>query len=305
MASVLYIFNPEHDLCLANGDRHYMPPSSAVQFAFAGVEAMRILYGDDACVVAAAGYGEWKNAHPDFTPSRIVPWGWNLRLKQQLVELGVASELLPDDDRLERMRKLQHRATLLPLQPHALQCCDEASVSAFVEAHGEVVMKSPWSGAGRGLRWVSRQLGEKDCFWLHRVLRQQGSVVVEQRFRRLYDFAIEYVVEQGHVRKTGYSLFETQSGVYRCNHLLADADIRRQVGIGDALEERLLTWLDATVAPYYEGPLGVDLFTTEDGSCIVCEMNLRHTMGMVAHSYLERRPWAVGERWIFSPTDIH
>lgn len=303
--SVLYIFNPEHDLCLANGDRHYMPPSSALDFSFAGVEAMRILYGDDVCVVAAGGYGDWKRAHPDFVPTRIVPWGWDLRLKQLLTEQGLPTEMLLDDGRLERLRLLQHRSTLLPLQPHAAQCSDEASVTALVEAYGDVVMKSPWSGAGRGLRWVSRQLGEKDIFWLRRVLRQQGSVVVERRFKRLYDFAIEYVVEQGRTRKTGYSLFETQSGVYRCNILLSDEDIRRKVGLDDDMENRLLAWLDTVVAPNYEGPLGVDLFTADDGSCKVCEMNLRHTMGMVAHCYLERHPWMMGDRWIFSPTAIH
>ena len=28
-----YIFNPEHDLCLASGEVDYIPPASAVEFA--------------------------------------------------------------------------------------------------------------------------------------------------------------------------------------------------------------------------------------------------------------------------------
>ena len=30
---LLCIFNPEHDLCLAKGRAHYVPPRSAVEFA--------------------------------------------------------------------------------------------------------------------------------------------------------------------------------------------------------------------------------------------------------------------------------
>ena len=29
---IRYIFNPEHDLCLANGSPHYLPPASALKF---------------------------------------------------------------------------------------------------------------------------------------------------------------------------------------------------------------------------------------------------------------------------------
>ena len=43
----LLIFNPEHDLCLANGDANYMPPASALRFASQGAALMRMLYGED------------------------------------------------------------------------------------------------------------------------------------------------------------------------------------------------------------------------------------------------------------------
>ena len=29
----IYIFNPEHDLCIANGDENFVPPRSAMGFA--------------------------------------------------------------------------------------------------------------------------------------------------------------------------------------------------------------------------------------------------------------------------------
>ena len=33
MTKQIYIFNPEHDLCIANGDENFVPPRSAVGFA--------------------------------------------------------------------------------------------------------------------------------------------------------------------------------------------------------------------------------------------------------------------------------
>ena len=33
MPNQIYIFNPEHDLCIANGDENFVPPRSAVGFA--------------------------------------------------------------------------------------------------------------------------------------------------------------------------------------------------------------------------------------------------------------------------------
>ena len=39
------IFNPEHDLCLAKGRAHYVPPRSAVEFARRDAGIMQVLYG--------------------------------------------------------------------------------------------------------------------------------------------------------------------------------------------------------------------------------------------------------------------
>ena len=47
---MLCIFNPEHDLCLANGNRHFMPPSSALQFAREGVSIMQVVYPEEVAV---------------------------------------------------------------------------------------------------------------------------------------------------------------------------------------------------------------------------------------------------------------
>lgn len=63
------IFNPEHDLCMANGDANFVPPFSALEFGrdCAGLTSY----------IQKAGDGE------------IVPWGWDAVLKQRLVKQGV------------------------------------------------------------------------------------------------------------------------------------------------------------------------------------------------------------------------
>lgn len=296
--SVLYIFNPEHDLCLSNGDRHYVPPASALAFAKAGCDVMRILYGPRAQVTTADDYALWRAEHRDVDIQQIVPWGWDPRLRQRLLDQGADSSLLPAEADLTTIRDLQHRATVLPLQPHAVACVSLGEVQQALTQWGDVVLKSPWSGAGRGLRWVSGCLTDADKGWVNRVLLSQQSVIVERRFRVAHDFALEMMVEHGATHLVGYSLFLTQSGVYRHNLLLADDAIKQRVGMTDAMEQRLAYWVSVTVAPRYEGPLGIDLFTTPEGHCVVSEMNLRHTMGMVAHSYLQRHPEQEGQLWM-------
>ena len=46
---LLCIFNPEHDLCLAKGRAHYVPPRSAVEFACRDASIMSVLYPDAVC----------------------------------------------------------------------------------------------------------------------------------------------------------------------------------------------------------------------------------------------------------------
>ena len=187
----LYIFNPEHDLCLANGDRNFVPPASALDFARTGRDVMRIIYGDEAHVIVADDYALWRGMNPDVVVDGIVPWGWDLRLKQTLLKQGVDNALLPDDRILANLRALQHRSTVLPLQPHATQAASLDEVRSILKENTRIVAKAPWSGAGRGVRWIDGELSDHDEQWLSRIINTQGSVIVERRLDVVYDFAIE------------------------------------------------------------------------------------------------------------------
>ena len=259
---------------------------------------MRILYGDDACVIAADDYAEWQQNNPDVRPNAVVPWGWDMRLKYALLRQGMDADLLPDDEYIERLRRLQHRTTIMPMQTHSACANSVAEVRELLDQYGEIVLKAPWSGSGRGVRWVSQTLSPLDESWIEKIVLGQRCVMVEQRQTVAHDFALEFNVEGGEVEMTGLSLFSTQSGVYRHNSLMSDDAIRSLVGLQASTEAAITRWLSVFVAPYYNGCLGVDFFVSDKGDFYVSEMNLRHTMGMVAHRFLELHPEREGTLWI-------
>ena len=293
----LCIFNPEHDLCLANGRAHYVPPRSAIDFARRGASLMQVLYPDSRCLSV---YDIIQSSTLSDQFDRIVPWGWNLTLKYELLKQGVPATLMPSDEVLARWRMLQHRTTILPLQPQSRAATTAEEVRLMISQYRSVVMKAPWSGAGRGLRWVTDRLGEQDVSWLNKVVREQRCVIVEPRREVAADFALEYIIDKQGLRFLGYSLFESAHGVYQSNRLLLDDVICRRVGITSVERQGLEDWLCAHVSPFYQGPLGVDFILDTQGRRYLSEMNLRHTMGWVAHEYLAQHPDADGS--LFNPS---
>lgn len=284
-------------MCLANGDKNYVPPQSALDFSKNGMNVMRIMYGEKNEVITSDGFSEWVANNPSVEVSSIVPWGWDSRLKNQLEKQNVPQTLLPNDEKLHNMRRLQHRTTILPLQQHAWMVTKEDELIELLDRYHSIVMKAPWSGAGRGLRWVTDTLSNTDLAWFAKTVASQQCVVVEVRQSVKHNFAIEYYISNHQVELTGLSLFETQSGVYRHNVLLYDDEIKEMVNFSTASECSLRNWLKLFVAPLYDGPLGIDLICNNEGELFVCEMNLRHTMGMVAHSYLQQHPESHGSLW--------
>lgn len=295
---MLCLFNPEHDLCLANGGPHYVPPASALRFAREGTAIMQVLYpGAQVMPVAQADsafIAAWIARQPEGHISAIVPWGWNAALAASLLKVGVPAQWLPSTATLAHWRQLQHRSTLLPLQPdsHAVQT--PRQVEALLASHPRLVLKAPWSGSGRGLRWVDHALTPLDQQWMQKVVAAQQCVIAEPRRHVAADFALLYHIHHGQLRFVGYSLFNADRGVYRSNLLLPDSQIASRVGYTEAMRSHLESWLLAHIAPHYEGPLGVDHILDSEGHIHISELNLRHTMGLVAHQYLAAHPEAEG-----------
>ena len=275
----LCIFNPEHDLCLAKGRAHYVPPRSAVDFARRDAGIMSVLYPDALCC-SVYDNSQFSILNSQF--HEVVTWGWDAVVKHELIKRGISAELLPSDEEITIIRELQHRSTVLPLQPDCHEVHSVAEMEALLCEREHWVMKAPWSGAGRGLRWVHGSLTAIDRDWLLKAVTAQRCVIAEPRRDVVADVALEYM--SGNFM--GYSYFKTGSGVYKENVMWTDARIV------EAFQETSLRqttahieeWLAANVWPRYRGPLGVDLMVCADGSVHVAEMNFRHTMGMVAHA---------------------
>ena len=58
-------------------------------------------------------------------------------------------------------------------------------------------------------------------------------------------------------------------------------------------------WLAANVWPRYRGPLGIDLMVDAQRHVFVAEINVRHTMGMVAAALGQRH--AMRGRFVIAP----
>ena len=82
MSNQIYIFNPEHDLCVANGDENFVPPRSAVGFAKENIDLSERL------------------KRPNKQRRQIIPWGWNHSLKKRLINEGIDPATLPSEDEL-------------------------------------------------------------------------------------------------------------------------------------------------------------------------------------------------------------
>ena len=208
-------------------------------------------------------------------------WGWDAVVKHELIKRGIPAELLPSDEEIETIRELQHRSTVLPLQEgcHAVKSVEE--MESLLREREHWVMKSPWSGAGRGLRWVHGALTAIDRDWLLKTVTNQRCVIAEPRREVVADVALEY-----NSQFTGYSYFKTSSGVYKENIAMTDdriVETFRETALQQT-KARVEAWLKENVVPRYRGPLGVDLMVCADGSVHVAEINFRHTMGMVAHA---------------------
>lgn len=323
----MYIFNPEHDLALGNFGANYTPPESAVKLA-SDLALLPVWYAPDGELIVAGGAANADYLRtlqsilpirseaipfteiPSFAPERIIPWGWNPLLRQQLIKAGVSRDLLPSMEELARLREYsgrQHAARLLrELLPQNDVFCGGAlfftrlyEVQEYLSSFsGDKVLKMPNSGSGKGLIWIKGEITDKQIDWCRRVIATQGGVVAEPVYDKQTDLAMEFSANHGKVTFECYSLFESaSSGAYAGNRLLTDKQFENEVSkfidvsVLYRLREQLANRL-AVYFPEYEGPMGVDMMIcrTEEGfrlhPCV--EINMRMNMGLVARRFFDR-----------------
>lgn len=321
----LYIFNPEHDMAMANGSAGFQAPESAVLLA-ENLSTLPCWYADGDAIVLSADKLDAPFSSPLIKQDTVAPyseeiagewmpepWGWDAAVAKTFHANGIDGKLIPSVAKLNMVRELSHRrissaameylrertgdANIFP-QP-AVELKTISEINDFMDRNGRVVLKAPWSGSGRGVLWAERMLTPSIAGWCKRVLERQGSVMGEVAMERVQDFAMEFKVTSQGVIFAGYSLFSTETtGVYRGNRLLSNEDIERELTyyidkeLLDKTKEHLIAFLTERLKGSYVGYVGVDMFIFRADNSFklnpIVELNLRMTMGMVARIFYDR-----------------
>ena len=288
----LYIFNPENDMALADGHPGYTAPAQIQQMR-RELWWLPQWWAEEEDIV-------WNGEeHLGLPPdTHIEPWGWSPALCHQLELAGVQESLLPSQDKIEQIRQLSHRQTAvsllqelrdeLPLDGHlagqSALCHSIEEAEETVNQYGEALLKSPWSSSGRGLMKTDNPQWKA---WAKRILKAQGSVVVEQFLHKVTDFALEFWLDgKGGVEYRGLSLFYTnERGAYLGNWVAPEeqklAWLAQYIPLQYLQETR--AWWTARLSRFdYAGPVGIDMMLAQEGICPCIEVNWRWTMGLVS-----------------------
>ena len=322
----MYLFNPWHDLALANFAPNYTPPASAMKMA-EDLALLPVWYGGGDAVIAE---GEANRSFLDSVKSllpvaaemipfqeivlrqgeQVIPWGWNPMLRKKMMSLGIDEHQIPTMEDLGLLKEYANRKNavrlLLELKEEGSHFCGEShyftrldELLEFLQSTpGDKVLKMPVSGSGKGLIWILGSITDKQTDWCRRVIREQGGVVAEPVLRKVTDFAMEFYLQKGKVQFAGFSLFRSAaSGAYAGNELFSDRKIVERLaaycptGLLHGLCESLIQKL-ARFFPFYTGYAGVDMMLceTDEGYRIqpCVEINMRMNMGMVARIFHDR-----------------
>lgn len=294
-----YIFNPDSDLALANGDANYLPPRSARRMAddLSLLPAWYADEGDAVLIPSSDAIYYWSKTssnnilrseikwitNKESLPSQpLSPWGWNAALVKQMRVRGLGDEHLPSVEEMETLRALssrrmavevlaevvQHLSHEHPLMGESAFCLTEEEIARRVEAHPATMLKAPWSSSGKGLRRGQGLYQPPLSGWCARTLAQQGAVVVEPLYNKVKDFAMEFYAsgDGSPLSFVGYSSFVTDAnGSYEGNLLMTDEEIESELGTyvsREALHSvraMLQELIGERIGTDYRGYIGVDM----------------------------------------------
>ena len=308
-----YIFNPDSDLALANGDANYLPPRSARRMAddLSLLPAWYADEGDAVLIPSSDVIYYWSKTlsnnilrseiklvtNKESLPSQpLSPWGWNAALVKQMKVRGLGDEHLPSVEEMEALRALSSRRMAVEVLKALMQnlsdthrligeaafCVTEEEIVQQVTSYPTTMLKAPWSSSGKGLRRGQGEFAPPLSGWCARTLAQQGGVVVEPLYRKVKDFAMEFYSAGDGAPLTfvGYSRFVTDAnGSYEGNLLMADEEIERELSTyvsREALHSvraMLQELIGERIGADYRGYVGVDMMV-----CLVKRENQKWDM---------------------------
>ena len=306
MAQEIYLFNPDHDLALAQGGDHYVAPPCVRQLQH-DLSSLPASYAPQGASVMELGQPlpqQWRRAV-------FSPWGWNRVVRKRLIRMGAHPESLPSEAALDRFRRLSHRRTTIDIHRRVsellgcrftefpVETFTVAETVRFAREHPGCYVKLPWSGSGRGVMRVGQ--GQDNAFferWVRGGLRRQGSLLCEVGVERVMDCAIELECRGGVLKFVGYSIFESDAHHQYAQSLVDTRQALRARIVAlypgfDQVVEAVMQALGELVCRYLpDTHLGVDMLLYSSGGAIginpCVEFNLRATMGLVAAALGER-----------------
>ena len=234
----LHIFNPGHEIALAEHRKYVTLPHAARQLQH-DLSFLPTLWADngDLVLVESKAHQDIPSylkkyaakvsliddedlPYLDLENTEIMPWGWNLALQNRLLERsrGRLSPLLPSQTQLEAYRTLCSRGWCAThLLPHLVANLADAvgiahafssDVALFAHLKAtdngpfrQYVLKAPWSSSGRGLRYVDMQregITPHLQGWVANVIAKQGYIMAEPYYNKVFDFGMEF-----HAHKNG------------------------------------------------------------------------------------------------------
>lgn len=340
----VYVFNPDYDMAMANFTPYYKAPAEIIRMA-ADLSVLPVWFADEGCGVkvdslervdllhrqlfevcrrredcpacsqwfdSVTWMDKWISAH-------YMPWGWTPSLVHRLRQEGVEDCYLPSFEKLCRIRYLSSRQRCLEVLPvfsdlsgicgEMRWCTNLQEVENFIREKGDIILKAPWSGSGRGLWKISSASWNSSlASWVSRILKVQGGIMAEPIYNKVVDFAMEFIADGEGVRFMGYSCFETDvHGNYKANCLMSNSAIEEKLSHYVPVDllcklrvtlEQVLTHL---LGQDYQGYLGVDMMVCRDKHgfqvhpCV--EINLRMNMGVLSRILYDRyvHPLSEGE----------
>lgn len=319
--NTLWIFNPDNDIALGNNLRNFTPPRNAMLLRQAGAMLPvwtafdgDFIYSDNPAdsnwlqsviSVSRKNISLLSGDNIDKIKS-ISPWGWSLAIANTLRLKGVSPHLLPSDEQIDKIRMLSHRRSSIvinqQLQLHGLnvsipvEFSDIQQLKHYLDTHhSAVVIKSPWSSSGRGVLYSDNTETSRLLNQAEGIIKNQGSILVEPKHKKIIDFAMLYQLKNGIAKYVGLSVFNTLTGGNYTGNIVASEQhlsniITQYISPTylNQLQNALEVILCDIVGNNYNGICGIDMmvYVDENGDyqiapCI--ELNLRHTMGYVAH----------------------
>nr|WP_308570901.1 hypothetical protein [uncultured Prevotella sp.] len=233
----------------------------------------------------------------------VDPWGWDKSVIRQLFRssiteacvspgsgTGEGGQFLFNEQWIRDLSSRQHWRTLL--QQNVVEVGSKQDLATRIgDLGGKAVLKTPWSNAGRGVRFVD---------YSHSTALPTISFpcLVEPFYQKVMDFALEFEMkDDGTVHYLGLNLFQTKGASYVGNILATEEEKERILCEWVSVESlRLCREHVGSIASeqldgHYVGPFGIDLMVVKLHPSVggsseygirVCELNLRRTMGHVA-----------------------